>query len=220
MSTGLSVRHALSESDWEDFVAVCYFGRDGDWLDRCIRRAYLDMSRTLHGMADFAVIRPDWKTRMTTLLRQRLTVLAETAEWTAEVFDEWHKESVTSLQALSDGLGYRSPSVADRSPGPRFTVGQAQKWINMSIKYAIALGERRLPEFSRVYPVAHAPLDRIVLSALAKEGMSPLDIPWSRLDDYDQYIACQDWVRRRYPGEAPLRVEYLLWQQKESPLAP
>jgi len=50
MSAEAPVEHLVSVSGWEDFVAVCYFGRDGDWLDRCMRRAYLDMNRTLHGM--------------------------------------------------------------------------------------------------------------------------------------------------------------------------
>ena len=60
MSAGPSVQHALSTSDWDDFVAVCYLGRDGDWLDRCMRRAYLDMNRTLHGLGKLGEDHSDW----------------------------------------------------------------------------------------------------------------------------------------------------------------
>lgn len=42
MSTESSVEHVVSVSDWDDFAAICYFGRDGDWLDRCMRRACVD----------------------------------------------------------------------------------------------------------------------------------------------------------------------------------
>jgi len=96
------------------------------------------------------------------------------------------------------------------------SVGQAQKWINMSIKYAIALGERRLPGFHRVYDVAHVALDNIVLKRLTELGMSTLGCSWSRLDDYGQYMKCQQWVRDRFGDEFPLEVEYRLW--KEGPL--
>ena len=201
MSAGSSVGHVVSASDWDDFVAICYFGRDGDWLDRCMRRAYLDMNRTLHGMSKLGEGHSDWKTAMLGVLKDRLAMLTGEHVWTQASFDAWHHESVDLLKKISSEHGFSSLSV-----------GQAQKWINMSIKYAIALGERRMSGFHCVYDVAHVALDNVVLERLTELGMSPLGCAWSRLDDYGRYMGCQQWVHDHFPDACSLEVEYRLWQ--------
>lgn len=202
MSKGSSVRHVVSASDWDDFVAVCYFGRKDDWLDRCMRRAYLDMNRTLHGIVGkLGEDHVEWTAAMLHILKDRLTILPGEHAWTQALFDAWHHESVVMLKKTSLEHGFSSLSV-----------GQAQKWINMSIKYAIALGERRMHGFHCVYDVAHVALDNIVLERLTELGMSPLGCAWSRLHDYTRYMECQRWVRDRFGDEFPLEVEYRLWQ--------
>ena len=200
MSAGSSVGHVVSASDWDDFVAICYFGRDGDWLDRCMRRAYLDMNRTLHGMSTLGEGHSDWKTVMLRVLRDRLTMLPGEDTWTQASFDAWHHESVDALKRVSSEHGFP------------LSVGQAQKWINMSIKYAIALGEHRVPGLHCVYDVAHVALDNIVLVRLEELGMPPLGCAWSRLDEYNRYMQCQQWVHDHFPDACSLEVEYRLWQ--------
>lgn len=200
MNRGSSVQHVVSASDWDDFVAICYFGREGDWLDRCMRRAYLDMNRTLHGMSTLGEGHSDWKTVMLRVLRDRLTMLPGEHAWTQASFDAWHQESVGILKRISAEHGFS------------LSVGQAQKWINMSIKYAIALGERRVPGFFRVYDVAHVALDSVVLRHLEEGGMHSLNCAWSRLDDYTRYMECQQWVHDHFPDACSLEVEYRLWQ--------
>lgn len=197
----------LSQGDWDEFVAVCYFGggKEGDWLDRCIRRGYLDMSRTLHGMAAFGRTHPEWQTRMKRLLKQQLCVLAQSAEWSQQGFDSWHEACVASMQELSDSLGYTDNEGPSRR---RFMVGQAQKWINMSIKYAIVLGESRVPGFRSVYGVAHAPLDSIVLSCLKNRA----SICWSGIEEYWQYMRYEEALRQSFPGRTLLEIEYDIWQ--------
>jgi hypothetical protein len=116
------------------------------------------------------------------------------------------------LRQLSDRLGYVPQLGGDGSSRTRFTVGQAQKWINMSIKYAIALGEHRVPGLHCVYDVAHVALDNIVLVRLEELGMPPLGCAWSRLNDYGQYMGCQQWIRDHFQGSCLLEVEYRLWQ--------
>lgn len=197
----------LSQTDWDEFVAICYFGgrKDGDWLDRCIRRGYLGMNRTLHGMAAFGRIHLEWRERMEGLLKRKLCVLTQSAEWTQQGFDSWHETCVASLQDVSDSLGYTD----DKRPSRRrFTVGHAQKWINMSIKYAIALGDSRVPGFQNVYEVAHAPLDSIVLSCLKNQP----GVSWSRIGEYRQYMRYQESLRLSYPGQPLLAIEYQIWQ--------
>jgi hypothetical protein len=202
MSAERSARHVVSASEWDDFVAVCYFGRKDDWLDRCMRRAYLDMNRTLHGIVGkLGEDHVEWTAAMLHVLKDRLMILPGHPTWTQESFDAWHHESVDMLKKTSSEHGFSS-----------FSVGQAQKWINMSIKYAIALGERRMPGFCCVYDVAHVALDNVVLRHLEEGGMHSLDCAWSRLDDYTRYMECQRWVRDRFGDEFPLEVEYRSWQ--------
>jgi len=138
---------------------------------------------------------------MLRVLKDRLTILPGVHAWTQASFDAWHHESVDMLKRISSEHGFSSLSV-----------GQAQKWINMSIKYAIALGERRTPGFHYVYDVAHVAIDSVVLGRLTELGMPPLGCAWSRLDNYGQYIDCQQWVRDHFQGSCPLEVEYRLWQ--------
>jgi hypothetical protein len=101
-------------------------------------------------------------------------------------------------------------------------VGQCQKWINMSIKYAVALGERRMPGFSSVCEVAHVPLDSIVLNKLVAgidgKKMQAPPHTWSRIPTYTEYMSCQLWVRANLPG-IPLEIEYHLWQEGLLPAA-
>lgn len=40
-----------SREDYFDFLIRCYFGEGQDALQLCVRRAYLDLNRTLHGFA-------------------------------------------------------------------------------------------------------------------------------------------------------------------------
>ena len=192
----------LSQGDWDDFVALCYFEGKGDWLERCIGRAYLDMSRTLRRQGSSDESHGKWRQAASLVLRNRLLELTQRVAWDAPAFDEWHRTSVELLQSIS------------RERGVLLYVGQCQKWINMSIKYAIALGERRLPGFAGVYEVAHIPLDSIVLDALVggvegKKTLAPLQT-WSRISDYTEYLRCQLWVRNELHG-IPLEIEYRLW---------
>jgi hypothetical protein len=198
MSAESSVGHVVSASDWDDFVAICYFGRVGDWLDRCMRRAYLDMNRTLHGMSTLGEGHSDWKTVMLRVLRDRLTMLPGEHAWTQASFDAWHHESVDILKRISSEHGFS------------LSVGQSQKWMNMSIKYAIALGEHRVPGFFCAYDVAHVALDNIVLERLTELGMSPPECAWSKMVDYSEYMAVQEWVRKHF-AMVPVEAEYDLW---------
>jgi hypothetical protein len=163
-----------------------------------MRRAYLDMNRTLHGVSKLGEGHSDWKTAMLNVLRDRLTMLPDEHVWTQASFDAWHHKSVDVLKQVSSKHDFP------------LSVGQAQKWINMSIKYAIALGERRLPGFHCVYEVAHVALDNIVLERLEEGGMPPIGSAWSRLDDYGQYTAVQEWVRKHF-AMVPVEAEYSVW---------
>jgi hypothetical protein len=93
-------------------------------------------------------------------------------------------------------------------------VGQAQKWVNMTFKYIFTLGEQRLLGFQPFYSQCHIPLDKILIAQLTKYGFPTLKSAWSRIDDYNEYLGLQNWVRERF-SLAPMDVEFYLWMGKE-----
>src|SRR5690606_31748122 len=91
-----------------------------------------------------------------------------------------------------------------------FYVGQAQKWINMSIKYIFTMGTERIPRFDSLYSLCHVPFDNILIRRLHQYGFSLQPTRWSRIQDYDLYLSYQQWIRDRFRIPA-LDVEFLLW---------
>jgi hypothetical protein len=123
-------------------------------------------------------------------------------------FDEWHKEACERLQKLYHEDGFQD-----------FFVGQAQKWLNMSLKYVFAMGDERVPGFASIYPYAHIPIDNIFLQRVAKipgSGIPELTEAWSRLKDYQEYLEYQQACRNWFRDSAPLSAEFWLWMCSES----
>jgi len=88
-----------------------------------------------------------------------------------------------------------------------FTVGQAQKWINMTFKYLHLLDYEKV---NGVYEYCHIPIDSYMLNA-TNYHMSK---PWSKLDDYEEYLNYQEWFRETYKDEIPLDAEFYLWLEE------
>jgi hypothetical protein len=82
--------------------------------------------------------------------------------------------------------------------------------------YVFTVGEEHINGFRHIYPNCHAPLDNVLLRQLEKYGSAPLRVPWSQLD-YENYFACQQWIRNRFASHPPLDVEFWLWQEKNIP---
>jgi len=189
---------APSREDYFDFLVRCYFGDGTDHLALCVRRAYLDLNRTLHG---FAVHQTAGKLRDAAHQRVAHTIQAlRRVEPTQDAFDAWHRKACADLRAH-----YR------RGDFESFTYGQAQKWLNMTLKYVFAMGEQRLGGYSMYYPFAHVPIDNVFVSAAKAVGGPDLPMPWSRLDDYPTYFGLQQAYRRIFGPGIPLAAEFRLW---------
>jgi hypothetical protein len=187
---------------YEDYLLRLYFGRELT-LSVCVKRAYLDFCRTLHGISKdpnrdqlhsnavnhLTAAFADLKSKLTRAIDQK-------------TFDGWHQNTCATLSSLYNGH--------------RFHAGQAQKWVNMTLKYIYTLGEEHVSGFQQAYPLCHVPLDKIVLHQLAKYGFPEFSLPWSRVD-YDQYFHCQEWIRSKFATLAPLDLEFWLWMDKEPP---
>jgi hypothetical protein len=168
----------LQRSDYEDCLIVLYFGRGKDNLSLCRQRAYGDFKRTLRGIAGLPRAEEAHK-RADEVLNQNLTAIRGIEAPTHEKFGEWHRRACERLTAI-----YRECDFS-------FSVGQAQKWLNMTFKYIYVMGDARIPGFGHLYDLCHVPLDRILVNALLQYGFEPLPCAWSSLNDYGVYLGSQ-----------------------------
>jgi len=187
-----------SREDYFDFLVRCYFGEGRDPLRLCVQRAYLDLNRTLHGFAGHKGAE-GLRESAHQLVAAVVSALTKRAA-SQRSFDAWHREASTALRALYRKHGF-----------DRFTLGQAQKWLNMTLKYVFTLGEARLPGYLPHYAFAHLPIDNVFVQAARELGGPDLPMPWSRLDDYSVYLGLQRRYRALFDGSEPLAAEFRLW---------
>jgi hypothetical protein len=190
----------FSPGNRECFLIQLYFGIGNDLLGLCIDRAYRDMSRTLHGISSHPHA-PGLHRQSSQLLREGMVELRErNPPITQEDFDAWHEQTCQRLQQRYRDGGYG-----------KFSVGQAQKWVNMAFNYVFIMGEDPLPGYGHLFAHGHAPLDRIFLDRLVVHGLARMAVPWSRMESYQEYVAIQRWIRRQFDGRSALDVEFELF---------
>ncbi|WP_165164711.1 hypothetical protein [Corynebacterium qintianiae] len=173
------------------------------------RKAYADLQRTLRGFGTHPA-------------RKGLKEGTQSSIWvfvdaldlvdTQEEFDQAHKE--WCLKTCAEFEKHLHSNRDDFE----FHYGQAQKWLNMTLKYLAVLDH---PGVQRVYPFLHVPVDRYVYSAAAQEGVKIPGV-WSTLD-CEEYIAYQEDVRNmvKTAGKfsCPLDWEANVWVIRDFALA-
>jgi len=187
-----------------------YFGVKGVALDRFISRAYRDMNRTLRGTA---ALNPSILQGAKAKLKKRVRELTGTAVPPDEPekkksFDEWHHGSCQML------LTYYKRAIGSQSK-TRLTYGQAQKWINMTLKYCWICGDVSLESLQPWLSVAHIPVDEVILVAAEEEGAvatRPCRI-WSGWNNKDEYRDFQQLIRvaAKNADQSPLEMELAWW---------
>ena len=160
----------MNENAALDFIVYSLFGDMSSPEEAVINRAYVDMaSHTLTGFDDY---NEKWRCRYegSKLIKESLNLLSE-----KDTFDTWHK-------TLCEGL-------MDVYPKQKLTYGQAQKWVNMTIKYVYVL--KRLEKMDQsVFPfiskahahLFHPPVDSYVLREVLKDHCS-----WSGIENNTKY---------------------------------
>ena len=207
----VSLDSSVSTKQLAEYLATVYFGPASDRFYRYVQRAYRDLSRTLH-TADVAT-RDERLLACRAYLIARLDAAAEhsvVADWSSkthaqQAFDDWHVESCTALMSQF---------------GAEMTYGHAQKWVNMALKYAFTahgLGVTDIGHIALLYPYAHVPLDRVVMSGLIEQDPTFPLLPcvWSKLRR-EEYFRIQDAIRERY-SDCPMDVEFKLWRSNAAP---
>ena len=193
----------INRKDYEEYLFRLYFGDNNDLLAACINRAYRDFNRTIHGI-DQIVTKDLLYLEASSYLKKSFSAIREGCVCIEqqEEFDVWHQSICSGLSSYYNKHGYST-----------FSVGQAQKWINMTFKYIFTMGEDRIPGYSNIYKFCHIPFDNIILGNLTMQHAFPaLSCAWSRLDDYVEYLAYQKRIRQTF-SEVPLDMEFKLWMK-------
>lgn len=196
---GLEFVHV--DKDILDFLKVIYFGDISDPIEATSTRAYRDFNRTIRYGAMTSDKRNHLRKMVTEQFRIEIPALVKAEQLNQRDYDIWHYNICTQIRTYY------------QSAGVEFTYGQAQKWLNMTIKYLYICGEYT---FDNIFQYLHVPVDNYIISVVKKElGISCPKISWSRWDDYHgQYMRYQLALRSKIVGYPPLRREFKYWMQE------
>ena len=193
-----TMKSTLDRDDIERFWIRVFLHTSDNFLERCIERAYRDFNRTMHGIGDNE--NKEAYSRLSNLVKSIVEEITTKNISDQTQYDSWHKDKCEFLQkGFMTELGYE------------LNVGQAQKWINMTLKYLFALGEGRIKGISKNYEFYHIPIDNIIQEKLESEGIEKFKTRWSRIKKYSDYLDYQKRVREHYSGQIPLDVEFKLF---------
>lgn len=198
------------------FLFEGYFGTEGAAFECFVDRAYRDMNRTLRGLGKLDV---DTRKRVQEGAKAcilgcfeglRRVTPPEKPPLLRDEFNAWHRDSCTALTRCYARLLHGVTEL-------RMSHGQAQKWINMVMKYCWAFGNVELDWLVPWFPAAHVPVDEVVLRATVTEKIASerAVVVWSKWDDPDAYQAFQEqWrVAAWAQGRTPMELEFELWSK-------
>lgn len=193
-----------------EFLKYAYFNitkGDGmnDILIKCANKAYMDLCRTIRFKTEDGNIKAEYKTKICDMLVMEYDLLCDVVSVCysenekQEIFDREHnricEEIIETYSEISD-----------------FTYGQAQKWLNMMLKYVLLIeGDSVLKSY------LHIPVDSYIMQAVGsdnpklkyclklecvpkKDGTvgkysESSSKPWSKWS-YEEYIAFQNCIRK------------------------
>jgi len=179
-----------------DYLLNIYFGSYfADYVSAAVRRAYRDFSRTQHGFRENPN-RESIHSKRAEWLVEEISKMLDMDFKDQDEFDAHHKKVMERLMKMSQN---------------EFSYGQAQKWINMSLKYCLVIEPKNSCKNERLF---HVPIDNIFLTILAEKGHRFPDIgTWSKINSHRAYMNFQRWIRIEFPSEKPIQVELRLFRR-------
>jgi len=186
----------------ENFWIRLYFNPDPFTQEgvklAAVKRAYRDFSRTFYiknANPENIKSRHEMVKNISVEIDKKLSYFTQNEISDLTEFDKHHKRISDEINSLWQELKY----------------GQIQKWINMSLKYWLLLGEERVKGIELNAKFFHVPIDSIVLQNMLKD--EPY-VAWSQID-YSQYIDFQYKLRKEYEGKYLLKEEFELFNRIE-----
>ena len=190
----------LTDLEIETFLIRLYFDITKGFEKAAAKRAYRDFSRTLRDLSKIPNEKQQIKDEVEGILLEQIKIVL-TSDFKNQVeFDLWHQKTCEKIKSHSSKL--------------KLTIGQSQKWVNMTLKYMFILKEKRISGINRNVQFFHVPIDNIIQGKFTTEKkMLGLSERWSRVDSYSTYLEYQNQVRDNYKGEIPFEVEFRLFNQ-------
>ncbi|GAA5350433.1 hypothetical protein VBI23_06110 [Streptococcus uberis] len=185
------------DSDIIDFFRCAYFGSTLDSLGAATKRAYLDFNRTIRFKEFSSEGRIALRKKVRDLFEKELPYITKEKLTSQDDFDCWHRSVCETIVNI-----YQAEDI-------NFTIGQSQKWLNMTIKYLYLLGAE---QFESNFRFLHVPIDNYILNFCEKEfDIKRIGKSWSKWENYDEYSKYQQTIRNHLKGEDPLRWEFKSW---------
>jgi hypothetical protein len=195
------MKSQLSQQDIINFYIRLYFDTSEGYTEAAMKRAYRDFNRTILNIPCEGHERAEWRHKLYHKLKELISMVLENDFGNQSQFDVWHEAACETLMEASNNI---------------LLVGQAQKWINMTLKYLFAFGENIVPGISRNYQFFHLPIDSIIQYKFEqKYGVQRLPIAWSRVGNYDQYYSYQLAIRKALPpGRIMMDEEFISFNER------
>ena len=187
------VNTVLTENDYNLFYKSVIYGNIDDSISASIKSGYRDVCRTITGFSKNKNHNNIFN-NATKLQYDEISLLLSKTISKQDDFDNWHKNCCDKLIKVFENQ--------------IFYYGQAQKWINMSLKN-LSMIEHKLVE--KQYEFFHIPIDNYIIDITGLKTT----VAWSRLSNYDEYIEYQNKFRNTYNG-IPLDNEFKLWLKAKS----
>ena len=235
-----------------DFLLYSYFGiKESDLKQQskkdipyiCAKRAYLDLARTVkysYSSSELEEMKSkksseEDKDKATNFVESKNNLIKNICEnilSTIEAkegeisfknsdFDDWHKAKCEEIiNFMNNSIDKSNTKILKEE---NFTIGQAQKWVNMTLKYlwllnALPTGVK--PEY------VHVPIDSYIIeiaydnknkfeNALGLLEEKP-EKSWSKLSEYETYFKIQEAIRKAIKTNTtnetiPIKWESLAW---------
>lgn len=209
-----------------NFLVFSYFGEEYSkilenkntlMIQKCCERAYLDLSRTIdysistselndkektssEQKEEFERKKEEFKMNIYTSLYMKISCNDNECKFLSlkfisnqKEFDDWHNKVCIKIQKISQN------SKELFSNNAMLTYGQAQKWLNMTLKYLLLLGYWEEDEALRLEKLFHVPVDSYIMEAASK--YLGIGIPQAKTDKLRKYSdsSSKKWSNWEYP---------------------
>ena len=177
-------------------------------IDLALKRAYRDMNRTLRTKKH----QDEWNELKKNGRKKKIKDSIQDKDFYSinnkDEYDNWFYRVVNSLICINKIVAEEN----DVEVKLEYTYGQAQKWINMTMKYLIVL---QYEPVIKVIQYLHVPIDEIVAdTAIAESKTKYLKnqlIPWSKKIDEKIYKDFQNEIKEK--TECPIKWEFNIWNK-------
>ena len=168
-----------TNDELRNFLVFSYFGEEYDAMQKskdelmikmCVERAYLDFCRTLtyKQKEETKNQKENFKTAIYNLIKDHIICRLNSSFNEYNDYDEWHENVCT---AIIETVNTNYKNIFDSNK--IFHYGQAQKWINMTMKYLVLLGYWNDTESHKLIEVLHVPADSYTIKSAIKDLKVP-----------------------------------------------